>query len=247
MNQEVSLIIAFLGGFLSFFAPCILPLIPPYFAWILGISQEELKNHKRVRPDLFLHSLFLILGFSIVFVILGASASRLGQILAPHRLLVQRAGGLLIVFFGFNFAGFLKIFKNQQALLVKRLFAKINRKSSSFFVGSIFAFAWVACFSPILGSILVLSSFQKTLTSGVVLLSSYSLGLAIPFLLSSLFLSAVIERMHSFTQLIKITNLFSGLILVALGILLLTDNFYKAVGFAGSAYKIVALLNKAFQ
>ena len=228
MAQEISIITAFLAGFLSFFAPCILPLIPAYLAWLLGISQNEFQE-RRIRARLFVQALFLVLGFSIVFIILGASASKLGQILAPHRLLVQRIGGLIIIFFGLEFAGFLKIFKNYQVGLFKNLFSRLNHKTSSFLVGFTFAFAWIACLSPILGSILVLASFQGTLSQGIILLSFYSLGLAIPFLLVSFFLGLIIEKIQFFTKIFKWVNLFSGLILIVLGVLLFTDNFYRIV------------------
>lgn len=229
MFGEISLMAAFVAGLLSFLAPCILPLIPPYLAWLSGISLRDDLDKKKVRTKLFLNSLFLIFGFSIIFIVLGASASFLGQILAPHRLLVQKIGGLIIIFFGLEFAGFLKIFKNYQVKVVKKLFSKLNHKTSSFLVGLTFAFAWVACFSPILGSILVLSSFQGTLTQGVILLSFYSLGLAIPFLLVSLFLGFFMEKIKVFTKITRWINLFSGLILIILGVLLFTDNFYKIV------------------
>lgn len=236
MIQEVSIIAAFFAGFLSFLAPCILPLIPPYSAWLLGISSRNDFNKKRIRIKVFLNSLLLVLGFSLIFIILGASASRLGQVLAPYRLLVQRIGGLIIILFGLEFIGFLKLFKNHRLNLVKKLFSKFDHKTSSFFIGLVFAFAWVACFSPILGSILVLSSFQGTLTQGVILLSFYSLGLAIPFLLVSLFLGFLMKKIEVFTKITKWINLFSGLILIIIGILLFTDNFYK----------IVMWLNKIF-
>ncbi len=229
MTEEVSLIAVFTAGFLSFLAPCILPLIPPYLAWLSGISLKNDLDKKKVRTKLFLNSLLLILGFSIIFIVLGASASFVGQILAPHRLLVQRIGGIIIIFFGLEFAGFLKIFKDHKIGLVKKLFSKLNHKTSSFLVGLTFAFAWVACFSPILGSILVLSSFQGTLTQGVILLSFYSLGLAIPFLLAALFLGFIMERTQFLSKITKWINLFSGLTLIFLGILLFTDNFYKIV------------------
>lgn len=236
MNQQISSITAFTAGFLSFFAPCILPLIPPYFAWLLRVSRNEI-NKRNNRLKIILHSLFLVLGFSTVFIILGASASRLGQILAPRRLLIQRAGGLLIIFFGLNFSGALKTFKNQQTILAKKIFSKINRKSSSFFVGAIFAFAWVACFSPILGSILVLTSFQHTLNQGVIFLSFYSLGLAVPFLLTAFFIGLIVKKMQFFTKISRAINLFSGTILIILGLLLLTDNFYKVVAWLNRAYQ----------
>ena len=211
----------------SFLAPCILPLIPPYLAWLSGISLKDDLSKKQARTKLLFHSILLILGFSIIFIILGASASFVGQVLAPHRLLVQKIGGLIIIFFGLEFTGFLNIFKNHQVSLVKKLFSKLNHKTSSFLVGLTFAFAWVACFSPILGTILVLSSFQGTLTQGVILLSFYSLGLAIPFLLTSLFLGFAVERIKVWDKVTRWINLFSGLILIILGILLFTDNFYK--------------------
>lgn len=235
MAQEIFLTAAFGAGFLSFFAPCILPLIPPYFSWIWGISKNELKKES-LRLKLFSHSLILVLGFSLIFIILGASASKLGQMLAPYRLLVQKIGGLIIIIFGLEFAGFLKIFKNYQDGLVKKLFSKTNSKTSSFLVGLTFAFAWVACFSPILGSILVLSSLQPTMTQGIVLLGFYSLGLAVPFLLSSFFLGLIIEKIQFYTQIFKTVNLFSGFTLIIFGILLVSDNFYKIIAWLNKIY-----------
>lgn len=229
MTQEVSIIAAFSAGFLSFLAPCILPLIPPYLAWLSGISLKDNLSKKEVRTKLLFHSVLLISGFSLIFIVLGASASFIGQILAPRRLLIQRIGGLIIIFFGLEFIGFLKIFENHRVNLVKKLFSRLNHKTSSFLIGLTFAFAWVACFSPILGTILVLSSFQGTLTQGVILLSFYSLGLAIPFLLTSFFLGIAMERLKTFAKITKGINLFSGLTLILLGILLFTDNFYKIV------------------
>lgn len=235
MTQEITIITTLVAGFLSFFSPCILPLIPPYFAWIFGISREELPN-RNVKLRLFGHSFFLVLGFSILFIIFGASASKIGQVFVSQRLLMQKVGGLIIILFGLEFAGILKIFKNHRVNLIKKIFSKFNHKTSSFLVGLTFAFAWVACFSPILGSILVLSSFQGTLTQGIILLSFYSLGLAVPFLLTSLFLGFVMERTKFFTKITKWINLFSGLTLVILGILLFTDNFYKIVMWLNKIY-----------
>lgn len=228
MSQQISIATATAAGFLSFFAPCILPLIPPYFAWLLGISQEKLKN-RSIRAKILTHAVLLVLGFSVLFIILGASASKLGQILISYRSLVQKIGGLIIIFFGLEFAGVLKIFKNHRDNLIKKIFSKFDQRTSSFLIGLTFAFAWVACFLPILGSILVLSSFQGTLAQGVILLSFYSLGLAIPFLLTSLFLGFIMERAQFLSKITKWINLFSGLTLIFLGILLFTDNFYKIV------------------
>lgn len=235
MSQQISITVTFVAGFLSFFAPCILPLIPPYLAWLLRIPQNELQN-RNIKIKILSRAVLLILGFSIFFIILGASASKLGQILLPYRLLVQRVGGLIIILFGLEFIGLLKIFKNYQVNLIKKIFSKFNHRTSSFLVGLTFAFAWVACFSPILGSILVLSSFQGTLIQGVILLSFYSLGLAIPFLLTAFFLGFAMERIKFFTKIAKWLNVFSGLILIIMGVLLFTDNFYKIVMWLSKIY-----------
>lgn len=236
MTQEISFIAAFTAGFLSFLAPCILPLIPPYFAWISGTSLKDASDKRRFRINLFWNSILLILGFSIVFVILGASTSFLGKFFTSYRLLAQKIGGLIIIVLGLEFIGFLKIFKNYKIGLAKKLFSKISNKTSSFLIGLIFAFAWIACLSPILGSILVLSAFQPTLTQGIILLSFYSLGLAIPLLLVSLFIGFVIEKIKFLTKITKWINLFSGLILIILGILFFTDNYYKIVMWFGKTF-----------
>lgn len=228
MIQTITILTAFGAGFLSFFAPCILPLIPPYFAWLLGTTVDKIKG-KKLRLALFLQGLYLTLGFSIVFIILGASASKLGHLFLQYRLPVQKIGGLLIILFGLKFLGILKILEIQKYDFVKKAFSKLNKKTGSFVVGLIFAAAWTACFSPILGSILVLASFQETLNSGVILLSSYSLGLAIPFLLTALFIEPITQRLGSLKKAGKWINLASGAILVILGFLLFTDNYYKIV------------------
>lgn len=235
MAQEVSIITAFTAGFLSFLAPCILPLIPPYFAWLLGISKGDFQK-RDVKIKMFFHSLLLVLGFAAIFIVLGAGASALGNFLAPYRLLIQKIGGLVIIFFGLEFAGFLKIFKNYKIDLVKRLFSKINNKTNSFLIGLIFAFAWVVCFSPILGSIFVLASLKGTLDKGVILLGFYSLGLSVPFLLSSFFLGFLMDKINLFSKISRWINLFSGSTLIIFGALLLTDKFYKIVAWL---YKLI--------
>ncbi len=228
MIENVSVWVAFSAGFLSFFAPCVIPLIPPYFAWLLGVGEGELSN-KRTKLKIFLHGLILIFGFSIAFIILGASASKIGRYLLEYRLLLQKIGGILIILFGLQFIGFLRLFKKYQIRLSERLFKGLGRQASSLVVGLVFAFAWVACFSPILGSLLVLSAFQDTLRQGVTLLTFYSLGLAVPFLLAALFAGFLIEKAKFIRKAIKWINLFSGTLLIILGILLFFDKFYKIV------------------
>ncbi len=228
MPQQISITAAIVAGFLSFLAPCILPLIPAYFAWLLRIPEDQFQQ-KKIKLKIFLRALALMLGFSLIFIILGASASFLGKFFISYRLLAQKLGGLFIIVLGLDFIGFLKIFKNYRLGLVKKMFTGFNSRTSSFLIGASFAFGWVACFSPILGSILVLSSFQYSLTQGIILLSFYSLGLAVPFILTSLFLGLVVEKIKIFKKVIKWINIFSGLILIIIGLLLFTDYFYKIV------------------
>lgn len=229
MIEKVSLLTAFMAGILSFLSPCILPLIPPYFSWVLGISRKDL-GKKKTRAVLLTNGFFVIFGFSVLFIILGASATRMGRILNFYRLPIQKIGGVILFLFGLELMGFLRVFKKNKAVLLRKMFKKFGKKNSSFLIGLIFASAWVACFSPILGSILVLSSFQKTVNSGVLLLFFYSVGLAIPFLLSLMFVGFVMEKVSFFSKLVvNYFNPMTGLILFILGILLVTDNFYKLV------------------
>lgn len=229
MTENVSLLTAFIAGILSFLSPCILPLIPPYFSWVLGISRKDL-GKKKTRAILLMNGFFVIFGFSVLFIILGASATRLGWFLNLYRLPIQKIGGVILLLFGLELMGFLRVFKKKKVILLEKMSKKIGKKTSSFLIGLIFASAWVACFSPILGSILVLSSFQKTVDSGVLLLIFYSVGLAIPFLLSLMFITFVMEKISFFSKLIvNYLNPMTGLILFVFGILLITDKLYKLV------------------
>lgn len=230
----------FTVGILSFFAPCILPLIPPYLAYLSGISltrdYQELSK-KQIRIKLFINALFFVFGFSLIFVFLGASASFFGQILAPQRLLLQRIGGLVIIFLGFYLMGFLRIplLHRQKKISLPSYFKNI-KYLNSFIAGTIFAFGWVACIGPILASLLIIAGTTSTVGQGIFLLSIYSMGLAIPFLLTSLFISETVNWIKRFSKWTRWAQLLSGVILLAYGVLLLTNDFYRIVSWFYNLY-----------
>ena len=226
MNQNVTLLAAFAAGFLSFVSPCVLPLIPGYISFISGASMEEMRGGGDVAPSttrlqIFLTSLAFVIGFSIVFVALGASATAVGKFLfARLPLLTKIAGGVLIVF-GLHTMG---VFRLAFLETEKRMHAQ--RKPAgplgAMLVGVAFAFGWTPCIGPILGGILAIAGSKNSVWEGVVLLAVYSLGLGIPFLITSLAINqffAAVKRIRRYYHAIEVT---SGALLVAIGVLIIT-------------------------
>src|SRR5690242_3620705 len=172
---------AFLAGLLSFLSPCVLPLVPGYVSLISGASVEELQTpQRRMFRTVMLHSLTFVLGFSIVFIALGAVATGVGQVFNQYHSLLSKIAGVIVIIFGLHLTGILKI----KALYADKRLHDVKGGSSalgSFAVGFAFAFGWTPCIGPILATILVLASAQGTVMKGVVLLAVYSMGLAVPF------------------------------------------------------------------
>jgi cytochrome c-type biogenesis protein len=226
LNQNVTLLAAFAAGFLSFVSPCVLPLIPGYISFISGASMEEMRGGGDVAPSttrlqIFLTSLAFVIGFSIVFVALGASATAIGKFMfARLPLLSKIAGGILIVF-GLHTMG---VFRLAFLETEKRVHAQ--RKPAgplgAMLVGIAFAFGWTPCIGPILGGILAIAGSKNSVWEGVALLAVYSLGLGIPFLITSLAINqffAAVKRIRRYYHAIEIT---SGALLVAVGVLIIT-------------------------
>ncbi|HKW50997.1 MAG TPA: cytochrome c biogenesis CcdA family protein, partial [Candidatus Eisenbacteria bacterium] len=186
--NQVSLLAAFLAGVVSFVSPCVLPLVPSYVTFITGLSFDELTasdQGPRVRRLTLIHSLAFIAGFSIVFIALGATATAAGQFLREHQDTLRIAGGILIVFFGIYLTGIIQIpFLSRERKV--HLSGKPLGVLGSILVGITFAAGWTPCIGPILASILLYASTAKTVGTGILLLSVYSLGLGLPFLLASL-------------------------------------------------------------
>ena len=224
--QEVSVLIAFAAGFLSFISPCVLPLVPSYITYITGVSFHDLtdqEKRKKVKWTTLIHSCLFILGFSTVFILMGASASYLGQILSKYQTWIMKIGGILIILLGIHFI--LQIFPFLQ--IEKRF--EMKRKPlgylGSFLVGIVFAAGWTPCIGPILSTILIYASTSQQMTTGIVLLASYSLGLGIPFLLASLAFNLFLSTFEKIRRYMKVIIFVSGFFLIAVGILLLTGTF----------------------
>ncbi len=222
---EVNLLTAALAGLLSFLSPCVLPLIPGYISFVSGISLQDLRDtssdHRRLTKAFF-SSLWFVIGFSIVFIALGASATALGQLFLQRLEILKRVAGIVIIIFGLHLIGILRIPFLQYE---KKL--GVNQRPlnglGALVVGAAFAFGWTPCIGPILAGILAVASTQETVWQGMLLLGVYSLGLGIPFLATSLGIQAFWRFFTRFRRYLRAVEVFSGLLLVVIGLLILTD------------------------
>lgn len=221
--ESVGLFTAFLFGVLSFLSPCVLPLVPGYISFISGLSFEELENEKKFLFKTFLSSVFFVLGFSVVFVSLGASATAVGKFLSDNMNVISKVAGVIIVLFGLHMTGIFKIkFLNYEAKLKTQ--GKPLGLIGAFIIGFAFAFGWTPCIGPVLATILVLASQQETVKQGILLLSVYSLGLGIPFILTSLSINLFFKWFSKIRKHLNVVEIVSGVILILLGILIFTNS-----------------------
>lgn len=226
--QDLSLAFALMAGALSFLSPCVLPLVPGYVSFVSGVAYEEI-DQPGAQRRVILSSLAFILGFSLVFIAFGATATALGQMLSANQRWLTQVAGLLVVVFGLHTTGLITI-----PLLYREGRVHLSERPPQWWapllIGAAFAFGWTPCVGPILAGILTLASGQETVWQGVVLLSVYSLGLGIPFLLVAWGLS----RFYSFFDAIKPhmgkINVASGVLLVVIGLLIATDQFTWLAG-----------------
>ena len=218
-------LIAFGAGLISFLSPCVLPLIPGYISYISGQSLQEILNQKKIN---FFPLILFCLGFSTVFVILGASASFLGQTLLQNSEILRIVAGIIIIIFSLQLIGIINIpYLNFE----KRFDAKESRNILfPYVIGVAFGFGWTPCIGPILGSILALASIEETLSRAVILLILYSLGLAIPFVLSGYLIQRFLLFSKNFRKNINLISKIGGIILLVTGILILTNQL-QAIGF----------------
>lgn len=215
-----------LAGILTFISPCILPLIPVYITLVTGLSIEELDNRKNLL-SVFLSSICFVLGFTTVFVFLGLSVTIIGQFFLNNIDILRTVGGIIIIIFGLHLLGIFKI-----KLLYKQFgwMDKIKRTSNYFtiyLIGCAFAFSWTPCVDPILASILIMAATQGTIAKGTFLLLIYSLGLAIPFILTALFVSKFLTLFNSLKKYYKVIEIISGALLILMGILIISGGFNK--------------------
>jgi cytochrome c-type biogenesis protein len=220
--QEISVYIVFFEGMATFLSPCILPLLPLYISYITGYSAEELEEGSgSIKYHILYNAMFFVLGFSLVFILLGLTAGAVGRFLQLNRVIMRRAGGLLIIVMGFFLAGWVRIPALEADRRLKFVVAG-NKAVRSLAIGAAFGFSWTPCVGPILGSVLMLAGASATLYKGAVLLAVYSLGLAIPFLLAALAINRFAKAFNLVSAHLNKIKLVSGLLLIIMGILVFT-------------------------
>ena len=222
---------AFVAGILSFLSPCVLPLVPGYVSLISGATVEDLQaGDRRMLRTVMLHSLTFILGFSVVFIALGAVATGIGQFANEYHNLLAKVAGIIVIVFGLHLTGLLKI----KALYADKRLHDVKGGSSalgSFAVGFAFAFGWTPCIGPILATILVFAGAQETLFKGVLLLAIYSAGLAVPFLLTSLGVDRFLGFYTRFRRHLHTVEVISGVLLIVVGVLIFMNNLKLLSGY----------------
>lgn len=230
---QISLIAAFSAGLLSFVSPCVLPLVPSYISYITGLSVEQLTDAServKFKKAIVLNSLLFIAGFSSVFIAFGASASLLGQVLITYQDHIRRFGGALIVVFGLYLLGIL----NLNFLKMEHRFQFRSRPAGylgSFLIGVAFAAGWTPCVGPVLGSILLYASTTDSLVSGVVLLTSYSLGLGLPLFLTALGVDRFLAYFKQARAYLWGVSTVSGVLLVVVGVMIYANSLTMVTSF----------------
>lgn len=229
MTNEVSIPLAFLGGVLSFVSPCVLPLVPSYVSFVTGISFEELtadSENSRLKRVILLNSLFFVIGFSTVFVvILGSSARLFGAFFMEYQDVIRRIGGLVIMLLGIHIIGVInfKILQREKRLQFFR--EKPSGLVGSFLVGLGFAAGWTPCIGPVLSAIFAVAATSENPWSGTVLFMAYSAGLAIPFMLTSIGISTFLKYFNRFKRHMRIVSIVTGVFLIITGLLIFTNSF----------------------
>jgi len=221
---EVTYVGALVAGLLSFLSPCVLPLVPAYLSYISGVSVNELRHQEgesaSVRRHALAQSLWFVAGFSLVFILLGASASLIGQWMLSNMAILGKVAGVIIVVFGLHYAGVIRI----PFLMMEARFdaGGVNARHGvgALVLGAAFAFGWTPCIGPILGAILAVAGVQAELMRGVALLALYSLGLAIPFLLAALATDSFLRWSQRFKHHFDLIEKISGLLLIIVGVMI---------------------------
>ncbi len=242
MDPQTTTLIApaFIAGLLTFLAPCTLPLVPGFLGFISGVSADDINTKdpeqaRKIRRKIFLNGVLYVVGFSLVFILMGSLFGLGGFAIAKYRIWLTRIGGIFVIIFGlymmhvlkFKFLNFLGSTKRVNSFS----WLKPGRPSSSLLFGATFAFGWSPCVGPILGSILLLASSSATVASGAFLLAVFSLGLGIPFLVIAAGISSAAKYLHRIEKHLKVISMIGGVFLVFLGVLMVTNNLGVWIGF----------------
>lgn len=225
--MSTTLSIAFLAGLISFLSPCVLPLIPGYISYISGTSLDKIKEKKR---NLIIYkTVFFTLGFSFIFIALGSTASFVGKFFLINSNILRIIAGIIIIFFSLQIIGIINFnFMNKDIRFFTNKYS--NNLTFPFIVGAAFAFGWTPCIGPILGSIITLAALEENTNKGILLLSSYSLGLAIPFIISGILFEKFLVFSKSFKKYMSVITKLGGAILLLTGIAILTNQL-QVLGF----------------
>ena len=225
--QSISYFIAFWAGFLSFVSPCVLPLVPSYISYITGISLEELVSREEKNQHKWLtikNAIMFILGFSMVFIFFGASATVVGQLFLTYQEILRRVGGGVVILFGLYTMGFLKF----RFLMQEKRF-HFHEKPTGYFgsllVGVAFAAGWTPCVGPILGTILFMASDADSVSAGIQLLAFYSLGLGLPLLAIAFGVHTFLSYFKKLNKYMGTISLVSGVFLIVIGVMIFTNSF----------------------
>jgi cytochrome c-type biogenesis protein len=218
--EKVSFILAFSAGLLSFLSPCVLPLIPAYVSYLTGSAVTDIKSGKD-KLNLFYKSIGFVIGFTIIFILMGASVSSLGKLFSENQSLFRKISGIIIIIFGLHTIGLLKI---NMLYREKRLLPFGTSKNiDSVFIGMAFSTGWTPCIGPILSTILIYAGNQNTIGKGILLLLIYSLGLAVPFLLTALAIGNFSVYFKKFSRFLPAVSTVSGVLMLIMGILIFTN------------------------
>ena len=226
--------IAFISGLLSFFSPCILPLVPSYLIFISGITFDDYTGLQsgKYRKIVLIHSLAFIAGFSFVFVALGISSSALGRLLSNYQVYVMRIGGFILIILGLYYLDVIRMpFLNREKVF--HLKEKPVGLFGSFIIGITFSLGWTPCVGPALSSILIIASTTENIWEGIYLLGLYSLGLAIPFLISALLFDQLFGLLKKYSSIVKYSMKFLGVLFIVIGILFFSSYWGLVIGKIG--------------
>jgi cytochrome c-type biogenesis protein len=229
MTEQVNFLTAFTAGLLSFISPCVLPLVPAYLSYISGVSLDAMRGkteEKGTGRKVIINTLLFVLGFSIVFCTLGATASYIGQYLVLYKNYINIIGGIIIVALGLHLAG---VYRIKWLDYEKRVHVKEKPLGllGSILIGAAFAFGWTPCIGPILSAILLIAADQKTTADGITLLAVYSMGLGVPFLATGIALNYAMNVFKAIKKHYRGIELASGMLLIFIGVLVATDQFSR--------------------
>jgi cytochrome c-type biogenesis protein len=229
--MEIGILTAFAGGIISFLSPCVLPLAPPYLAYLGGttldrISGEDREVDPRLARHVFISACFFVSGLATVFVILGATASLLGQVLLQYKTELAQISGGVIVVLGLHFLHLIRLpFLNREARFDGP--ARAGSHGTSYVIGIAFAFGWTPCIGPILGAILSLAAQEETIASGTLLLAVYALGLGVPFMVAAAFIGPFLRWARGFRRHMGLVERLMGMLLVAVGLMMILGQFER--------------------